>query len=145
MQNTDNRTKQSSSVGQVFKHFKNGSFGIVSASRENLHVAENNKRTRELLSLLKSEVIQYIPVVGKYGIKENSMFLMDVEPELVKAIAERYDQYSYIWGEKGAWAEVITATGNIEQDGTKFLVSSVVNEEDFYSKVKGRKFKLAEE
>jgi len=145
MEDTKSRVKQSSSVGRVYKHFKDGTFGLVSAALETLHVAENNKRTRELLEWLKSEAIQYIPVVGKYGIKEKSVFLMDVEPDLVKDIAVHYDQDSYIWGEKGAWVMVKTATGKIDSDGTKFLVSSVIDEKDFYSEVKGRKFKLAEE
>ena len=98
-----------------------------------------------MMDLLKAEHVAYVPIVGQYGVSEKSIFLMDIEPDEVERIAKKYEQETYIWGERGAWVMVNTDTGAIEMDGTKFLVTSVADEEDYYSKVKGRKFKLAEE
>ena len=139
---TGNRKKESFSIARVYDHFKNNSFGILSAYLAHLPKEVNIGRNIHLFEMLKSYGIAYVPIKGVYGLPEKSVFLPGVEPDVVKDLAKAFDQESYVWGEKGTWMLVMTATDVIDRYGTDFRVTSAEKAEDYYSEYKGRKFQL---
>lgn len=137
------RLMMASSLGRIYQHFNTGEFGIVSAFLSNLEEAENNQRNRELFDTLKGMGIGYVPIIGVYGAFERSVFLPQVEEEVVHELAAQFEQESYIWGEKGAWVMLDTNTGDILMEGNDFLASALDNEENYYSELDHRRFKFA--
>ena len=137
------RLVTAASLGRIYQHFTTGEFGIVSAYLSNLPEGENRQRNRELFEMLKEMGIGYVPIIGKYGAFEHSVFLPQVSEDVVHDLAAQFEQESYIWGEKGAWVMLDTSTGDILMEGDEFVASTLDNEEDYYSELDNRRFKFA--
>ena len=101
---------------------------------------ENNKRNKELETVLNSYNYSFSKIKGQFDyIKENPFFIFNIGREKLIELGKKYNQLSVIYGEK---------EGNnfefqyIVKDKT---ISSKVfyhldNPEDMYSEYKGRKF-----
>jgi hypothetical protein len=110
-------TKVAHGLSRVWQQMMGGStFGIVSAASDSNKtsqrgVDENNLRHRELQSLLRKFEIGFVNMKGlwknsevqKY-LPEKSAFMTNIREEDVRAVAQLYDQDSYIYGSGGNFA-----------------------------------------
>lgn len=60
------KTLNESSLGRIFQHSKNSNIGIMTAHRGEFDAKENEKRNRELASLIRASKFGFIPVTGYY-------------------------------------------------------------------------------
>lgn len=60
------RLVNESSLGRIFQHSKNSNIAIMTAHRGEFDAKENEKRNRELASLIRANKFGYVPVTGYY-------------------------------------------------------------------------------
>ena len=77
-----------------------GSFALISAQNpdgKQLTASENKKLYNDFIKTLKQAHIKFVPVDGKYGIRENSVCLFNVKCETVAEYAGQYNQESFFY------------------------------------------------
>jgi hypothetical protein len=152
-------------LGRVVQHMiSDGQWGIVSAHSTPLNKdvqmsgqgtthPENKQRGAELKDFLREKGIGFIQMSGAWVdeevekfIKEESLLLPNVDDAFVQAIAQKYNQDSYIFGQNGKFFLKNTETGNIEKGGNvkdHFRQFSGVDTPAFgYSETNGRQWIL---
>ena len=106
---------------------------------------ENQRRNKGLRSTLASGGYGFRAIKGLYGVPEDSFVVNNISKEFTIALGKRYDQDTVIFGKKtktGFHFEMIKcATAKVE-DQQDVVLSGDDTWEDFYSKVKNRKFKI---
>lgn len=106
--------KEASGLSSVIRHMiDGGSFGIVSAASDSLKltpegISENNRRDRLMKMMLRKFEIGYIRLKGIWKnqevdryLTEKSVFIPYAKEEDVQAIADLFDQDSYVFGQNG--------------------------------------------
>lgn len=154
-------------LSRVLDHMWKGSFGILSAAlvkdKEGNRVSddENYIRNGKLKNVLKKLGHGWIDFSGGYmyqekdapdfPVKEDSLFLPDISESDLRALASKFDQESYIFGDKGYWklqatdSEAIWGEGLIEDMFETFKEKEVGKDYPFMSQMgtdKGRQFRL---
>ena len=92
----------------------------------------------------------FIKVKGQYGSEENSFFIPNITKDEALSLGKMFSQESIIYGEKTTEGEYDTMTiqmiytderfGDISGERKVFI--NMNNADDYYSKVKGRKFQI---
>ena len=119
------------SLSRVYRHFKEGEFGIVSAFRKELPDEENMARQFNLGQDIRRLRLGFIPVLGKWsGDNERALFVPQISKKQVLALGARYDQDSVIHGEKGT-AEEILKNGDVRNVFKDFRVLSFDTDKEF--------------
>ena len=128
-------------------------FSILTA--ENPNGIEQDKDTnriknQELEKRLRSMNLGFIKVKGQYGSEENSFFIPNITKDEALNLGKMFSQESIIYGEKTTEGEYDTMTiqmiytderfGDISGERKVFI--NMNNADDYYSKVKGRKFQI---
>lgn len=126
------------------------SFGIMTAENpmgEKTSSEENNKRQNELKEYLRSSLLQYIFVKGKYGNLENPFVILNINKDELLHLGEKFKQESVIfarnyfdyvefqyWQQKG--------NGNFDLLDTSDYYVNLENPEDFYTYKRTWKFNI---
>ena len=158
-----------SGLGRMVDHMLTaGSWGIVSSHNSDKNEQwqlegkgkfhpDNKKSHQELKRILQERGVGYIKAKGAWAITnkdienfiyEESLFIPQVQESFIQALAKRYNQEAYIYGENGKWAIKNTETGNTIQG-----LSGDVREDfmqwtpekgtpDMYTEVGGRQWKF---
>ena len=157
-----------SGLGRMVDHMLTAeSWGIVSShdSKKNDEWQEagkgkfhpdNRKAHQELKLILQNRGIGYIKAKGAWAtnedienfIYEESLFIPQVRESFIRALAKKYNQEAYIYGENGKWALKDTVTGDIKYD-----LSGDVRDDfmqwtpdkgtpDMYTEIGGRQWKF---
>ena len=82
------------------KYANIGSFALVSPQNpdgEQLTASENKKLYNDFIKTLKQAHIKFVPVAGKYGIRENTVCLFNVKCDTVAQYAGQYNQESFFY------------------------------------------------
>ena len=113
-----------------------------------LSPGENKTLLNQLKEDLKDLKLGFVPVKGHYEVKENALVIPNIKKEDLIRLGEKYRQDSVIFGEKiNAYVKisinwefikqgVVKKTTNISITNSKKLETT----DDFFSKVKGRRF-----
>jgi hypothetical protein len=131
------------------------SVGIVTAENpmaQELSSEENNKLNNQIKQYLKDLSLGYQQIKGKYGNLEHPFLIQNISKENIINLGRKYNQESIVYGEKQEYKdrvyfkwEIITLfpTPNVEETTYSNISGTEVDkEDDFYSIIKGRKFKL---
>lgn len=112
----------------------------------------NNRKMEELYSDIKSLNYGFIKLKGLYGVPEPSVLVNGMTKGEGMALAKKYKQLSYIFGYRKQlddnnsvmMFELIYPWNSSLNMTSRMTISNsdVQNFEDFYSKVKGRKFQI---
>ena len=110
----------------------------------------NKVKNKELEQRLRSMNLGFIKVKGQYGSEENSFFIPNITKDEALSLGKMFSQESIIYGEKTTEGEYDTMTiqmiytderfGDISGERKVFI--NMNNADDYYSKVKGRKFQI---
>lgn len=125
-------TKQFSDPETFQQSIKTGQYAILSGEKAGLAATENAKRTKSLLSDLRSQGFKPIPVEGTYGGVTEKSFLV---PGLT-------EQEAFELGQKYGQESVLTPKGLIYSDGSGIHAANTIGTTfdqeatDFFSKVK---------
>lgn len=91
---------------------KDNNFTILSASKSDLSVQENNKRTKELEDYLKkmreTKKISWIKTTGNYFGIEKSIIIFNISKTDAMKIGEKYKQDSIVWKDNNGISEYVT-------------------------------------
>ena len=128
-------------------------FSILTAENPNgIEQDKDNNRIKnqELEKRLRSMNLGFIKVKGQYGSEENSFFIPNITKDEALSLGKMFSQESIIYGEKTTEGEYDTMTiqmiytderfGDISGERKVFI--NMNNADDYYSKVKGRKFQI---
>jgi hypothetical protein len=127
------------------------SIGILTAENpmaQPISPQENNKRMEQLKSDIRSLGYGFIPIEGKYELKENSFAVPNIKKgELIK-LGEKFEQDSVIFGEKIHHDNLTTMKFEFIKRGKviETVYASISNDEDlankdnFYSAIKNKRF-----
>lgn len=129
--------------------------GILSAENpgpRRLSSEENNKRTEMLKKRLRTMGLGFVqPDFGMYGDKENSLIVQNIYKKDLIKLSNAFGQESCIFGSKQKDSEGVYVKWEYIENGvtqgeqtvyTNLAGSDVQSSEDFYTQVKGRKFKI---
>jgi hypothetical protein len=128
-------------------------FSILTAENPNgIEQDKDNNRIKnqELEKRLRSMNLGFIKVKGQYASEENSFFIPNITKDEALSLGKMFSQESIIYGEKTTEGEYDTMTiqmiytdkrfGAISGERKVFI--NMNNADDYYSKVKGRKFQI---
>ena len=106
-----------SGFARMVRHTLEGEFAIVSAFKSDRPIQENNKRTAELKQLVRQMGYGFIPGKGVWdGAAEKSLFIPGMSEQEVKSLAERFEQQSYVHGDKGRY-RIVGTDGSLYGEG----------------------------
>lgn len=84
-----------SGIARIWQHFKNKDIAVISAFDSTLPIEENNKRHEQLNQDLKDLGVGYSEAKGIWNdSKEKSFIVFDIEPQQIKNLGEKYDQFA---------------------------------------------------
>lgn len=114
--------------------------------------SQNKKRNEAMVEFLRKSNFSFRKIFGKYGEPEKSYLINNLTKNDAMVIGEMFKQHSIIFGEKienGMLFEMIVTYNCFEGEnigevlGARKVFTYIdKGEEDFYSKVKGRKFQI---
>ena len=132
------------SLSRIYKHFKDGMFGIVTAWKDGKTKKENLESMYKLRGNINNMGYGYgIPTIGSWkGKIERSIFIPGISQADIQELAAKYNQDAYLHGSDAYWV-CYDVSGNKLHEGTEFKVSSIDDETENYTIRRNRKFQLA--
>ena len=107
----------------------------------------NQAKMAELKTQLRSMGLGFHRIAGKYGSKENSLFVPNITKEQLISLGLEFDQESVIFGEKHetqdgyymSWS-YIAGSSTLQTRDISYSGKDVQDRDDFFSAIKNRKF-----
>lgn len=124
-------TVTSSGIPRVWQHLSQNEFGIMSAFRSDKDMDTNLKNDSELKSYLVSNGLGFIPAQGVWkGDSENSIIIPSISKDEIAALAKKYNQMAFIYGNNGQWTLFDTNTGGAIDSGSVKDSFHILNEQE---------------
>ena len=134
---------------RLWKHYREGSFGIVSAYLYNLPKKENEKRSKDLKAQVRKMGYGYKEIRGVWkgdsGLTfEYPLFIPNIKPNEIKSLSKEFEQDAVLYSDTSE--EVILWDTKHDKKIMTFEKIEVGGEEawESYSELKGRKFRYSE-
>ena len=122
-------------------------FTVMNPMAKGTDPHQNKVMYKELLSILKSKGKKYIKQLGKYGIEEKSVIVVDITLREVMNISKdnKWKQESFIWFKKDGkkMKSYMIGDGNIIKSSNFDSSKSVEALKDFFSTISNRKYSMA--
>lgn len=125
------------------------SIGILTAQNPNGEAATskfNNEANNSLESDLRSMRLGFMKIGGKFGSEEDSYLVNNISKQDLINLGKKYKQVSVIYGapkdQQYFQFEYIESDSGVAGDTKQVILTTddIQNREDFYSKIKNRKF-----
>ena len=123
------------------------SFALITAFRVGLTLKENVKLNEKLLQDIRSAGLGAARTQGTYdmtrtdGTKqrmyEESFFVYKMPKKTAIKLADKYEQDSVLWGQKGIGVFYVLPNGSATKIGTKLSLNVLIRA---YSQIKGKRF-----
>ena len=155
--------REASSVSRMYQQFQEGTFAALTAYTDDgeKRDPEWDKKIKEkdenfayhvnLGKDLNAIGLAFVHIDGRWYDDdkvlqaEPAFWIPNISREQAEALSAKYNQYSYIWGEKGQWFEFPTGSDIPRNKGNKFSASVIDDLEENYSEYKKKPVRLTDD